>query len=277
MGKNGQNGHNGNGYNGNGQDHGAPGGRGADPASGDSARDDAAPNIIRFPAAANRDRRRRPATGTATGTQAGAGRVPMINLPPVTKAVIATFIAVHVLLQLLAPGLLGPAYENFSFIPGRYTGALPFTAWALAAPVSYAFLHGGWTHLILNSVMMAALGTGVERWLGGRLMLALFLFCGIAGALCQFALAPQSTVPVVGASAGISGLFAGALLMMQRLGQTRRGARGLLPFILIWIAISAVFGVTGAPDGSSVAWAAHIGGFLAGFLFLRPVLRRRGL
>lgn len=234
-------------------------------------RDDAVQrNIVRFPVASGRGSRQKRQEPDNNPERSA----PLINLPPATKGMILLFAAIHVGLNFLNPSLRDQAFETFGFIPARYTGGLPFQAWALAAPLTYAFLHGSWGHLGLNSVMMAALGTGAERWLGAKRMIILFLACSVAGALCQFALSPFSPAPVVGASAGISGLFAVVVVMMQRMNAGQAAGRSLVPFILVWIGVSVVSGLIGAPGGGPIAWGAHIGGFLAGFIFLRPLSRR---
>ena len=133
-------------------------------------------------------------------------------------------------------------------------------------------LHGSWAHVLINGAMLMAFGAGVERWLGAWRMLGLFTVCGLAAVAVQFALNPASTDPVIGASGGLSGLFAAVLVMMQHQG-AMRGRFGLWPLIALWLVTTVAFGYTGAPDGSAIAWAAHVGGFIAGFAFL-PLFRR---
>lgn len=74
---------------------------------------------------------------------------------------------------------------------------------------------------------------------------------------------------MIGASGGISGLFAAAIVMMNKSGQEMGGKVGILPFALLWIGLSIGFGMLGGPDGSLIAWAAHVGGFLGGFIALK--------
>lgn len=239
-------------------------GNGHDPQSGEREK------IVHFPTLAERDRMRR----AQQKAERKAGREPLLNLPPVTKAMVLVFLGIHIAIQLLA----GPEqqywiYEHFGFVPGVYTGYGTFGWYALAGPLTYMVLHGSWVHVLLNSVMMMAFGTGAERWMGGRRMAVFFVLCSLASALIHFALNADSTNPVIGASGGISGLFAAMLLMMQAMGMGGVGRYGIWPFVVLWIGISMIFGFTGGPDGSTVAWAAHIGGFLAGFVFLKPVMR----
>ena len=86
-------------------------------------------------------------------------------------------------------------------------------------------------------------------------------------------LAPHSDAPIIGASGGISGIFAAVILLMKRNRMGFEGRFGLWPFIILWIVIAGVFGALGSPDGGNVAWAAHIGGFFAGFLLLDPLMK----
>lgn len=198
---------------------------------------------------------------------------PMINLPPATKLMVLAIVGVHILTRFVSPPAQYWLFANFGFVPAAWTGRAAFTPMTAFSPLTYMLLHGGWSHVLMNGVMLMAFGTGIERWLGGRRMCLFLVLCGLASALVHFALNPFSADPVVGASGGISGLFAAVLVMMQRMGQGVGGRHGLWPFILLWVVISVLFGITGGPGGSSIAWAAHIGGFLAGLLFLKPVMR----
>lgn len=206
-------------------------------------------------------------------------KTPLLNIPPVTRFMLIAFLAVHVLTDvLLSDQMQYDIFRSFGFVPGYYTGTLPFGWQALVGPLTFTFLHGSWSHILLNGFMMMAFGTGVERWMGGKRLLVFFMLCNVCAALAQFVFDPFSTAPVIGASGGLSGLFAAVLLMMQKQDGLGAGNRhGILPFILLWIAISVVFGLLGGPGGSSIAWAAHIGGFLAGFILFKPVMKARFL
>lgn len=224
--------------------------------------------IIHFPSLAERDRLRR-----AQEKKNRPPREPMINLPPATKYLAAAFLLFHIAIQFLPEPAQYWVYDHFGFISARYTGEMPFDLYALAAPLTYMFLHGSWTHVLMNTVMTAAFGTGVERLMGPRRMLVYFVLCSVAAMLAQFAADPFSVDPVIGASGGLSGLFAAILVLMQKMGAGGTGRYGIWPFVLLWVGISVVFGMMEAPGGGSVAWVAHIGGFIAGFVFLKPVMR----
>ena len=240
-------GHNGSG---NGHDHG-----------GDDSDNDEA-NVIRLPLQDNNPPPPAP------------GREPLINLPPVTKYFIFLLIAIHGALQLFTEDQRDWIYSHFGFVAGAYTGHAPFTAAAIVAPLTYMLLHGSWMHVLMNSVMLAAFGAGLERMMGGRKMLILFVLCGLAAIAVQFITHPTSTDPVIGASGGITGFFAALLVVMQQMNGSP-GRYGIWPLVIVWIAAEATFGVTGAgPGGGNVAWIAHIGGFLAGLFLLKPILRK---
>lgn len=166
--------------------------------------------------------------------------------------------------------------------------------WTLA---SYALLHGGWLHVISNAIWLAAFGSPVARRLGSSRFLSLMGLSAIAGALLHWWSREFDVVPLVGASAAVAGAMAAAArfvfapgLPFGALGDERvvraipvepltrllsNGRAGL--FILIWFVTNILFGSGLVPilgEETSIAWEAHIGGFLAGLL-LFPLLDPR--
>jgi membrane associated rhomboid family serine protease len=203
-------------------------------------------------------------------------REPMFNLPPATKYLILALLVIHVAMQFTSPAEQDWIYTHFGFVAGSYTGHAPFSWMNVAAPLTYMLLHGNWLHVGMNSFMLAAFGAGVERLMGATKMLILFVFCGLAAVAVQFAYAPTLADPVIGASGGISGLFAAVLLMMQKGSYVQPGRYGIWPLVIIFIVMQAGFGSSGiGPGGGNIAWVAHIGGFLAGLVLLKPVIRLR--
>ena len=202
---------------------------------------------------------------------------PMVRIPPVTGWLIGLNVAVHLARSFLPPEQDDVVVSMLGFDPARLV--LEHDPAAIGTLITYQFLHGGWEHLLLNMISLLAFGPGIERPLGRIRFLVLYLLCGVAGALVETAFSPlQGDDLMVGASAGISGVF-GAILVLWRIN--RPGARqlGLLPMAAIWIVLLAVTGMmgVGSPD-APVAWIAHIGGFIAGMilgaLFKRSLLRR---
>lgn len=176
-------------------------------------------------------------------------------------------LAFHVGLVILPPEKAAAAVWQLSFIPIRFAGAGLFDGQTLTL-VTHMFVHGGWMHVLMNVAMLMAFGTGIEKAAGPWRFFALFLICGMLGAVAHFFLFMGSGDPMIGASGGISGLFGGLLRLMPGGNDPRR----LAPFIAVWIGISLLFGMMGAPGSSdSVAWVPHVAGFAAGLFLVHPV------
>lgn len=252
-------------------------------------------NVIRMPSLAERDRMRRekekavkeaakaqkePFWGSAVrsprSSRGGGAPAAILNIPVATKFFMAAIVIVHAVNSfVLSPAQLDWVYTYLGFVPGRYTGSVfvPSALWAaVLSPLTYMFIHGSWLHVIMNGVMLMAFGSGVERWLGAKKMLILFTGCSLVAVLVHFLVEMESIAPVIGASGGLSGLFAAILLLMKQTGATGNSRYGLWPFIIIWVLISVGFGMAGGPGGSQIAWIAHLGGFFAGFILLKPVM-----
>jgi membrane associated rhomboid family serine protease len=195
---------------------------------------------------------------------------PALNLAPATARLILFLVALHLIRQLLPPSLDEALVELTAVVPVLYTQA-PFDLSWLWRPFTYMALHGGWLHLIVNVTMLAALGSGVERAIGATRFLTIFFLCGIAGAASHVAAYPDSADAIVGASGGISGLFAAVVLAMRQ-----RSGQRLLPLAAIWIAVMVVTGALGVGgDGDqNIAWVAHVGGFVAGLLLFSLLATR---
>ncbi|MEQ8344490.1 MAG: rhomboid family intramembrane serine protease [Sneathiellaceae bacterium] len=205
--------------------------------------------------------------------QGTGGGQPLLNLPPMVTALLVITVGIYIVQMLLPHGMEQELIFRFGFIPLRFGTALedPLT---LVTPVSYMFLHGGFFHLVINMVFLASFGSGVERLMGGGNLVLFYIVSGVAGAFAQYVLDPTSFVPMVGASGAISGLFGAVILMMNRVGGGNR--QQVLILVVVWIGISVVFGMTGVPGvAEQIAWAAHVGGFLAGLALFAILFRRR--
>lgn len=165
--------------------------------------------------------------------------------------------------------------------------------------LGYALLHGSWGHVLLNGVWLAAFGTPVARRCGAARFALLSAAAAVGGAAAHLLLHPLGVAPLVGASAVVSGLMAAAARFVfapsarrppghegagdpaarptQSLGELVRNRSAAL-FLAIWFATNLLFGLLAAPLGvtdASIAWEAHIGGFLVGLLLLPLIERRR--
>jgi membrane associated rhomboid family serine protease len=154
--------------------------------------------------------------------------------------------------------------------------------------VTYAFLHGSLPHLALNSLWLLAFGSPVARRFGDVRFLLFFLVCAVAGAIAYALVRSTDVIPMVGASGAISGAMAAATRFALRsdvplivlradpgvmdrlpalpLAQALADRR-VLVFLIVWFGTNLVFGLVPALSEGTVAWEAHVGGFLVGLLF----------
>ena len=248
---------------------------------------------------------------------------PMFNAPAVVVALALLLVATYAAFDWAGPRMQDLVLVNFSFVPGRLTVALwPAEAIKLlvraradpaaldqvramrdlhalsggAKPwtlLTYAFLHGSWTHVLLNTVWLVAFGPPVARRFGTARFLAFMGVAAVVSALAQWISAPMEFAPLIGASGADSGLMGAVTRFMFQPGAPL-GASGFRAFqaadtvpaaslggiladprarifLGVWLVTNFVFGAFARPLGLSdmpVAWVAHLGGFAAGlFLF----------
>jgi len=216
---------------------------------------------------------------------------PALNVPRSVTGVAALLTGVQFVKNLLPYEMRITLLLALAFMPARYSGAAPELPGgyltAVTSFVTYMTVHAGWVHLVVNLLWMLAFGSAVARRMDDLLFLYFSVLCGVAGAFTHLLFHMGELVPVVGASAAISGQMAGALRFMfgarplpgQRmpdfveaprmsLGQTFSDTRFLI-FLAIWVGLNAYFGLSSvriAGEEGSIAWEAHIGGFLCGLL-----------
>ena len=177
---------------------------------------------------------------------------------------------------------------NFLFFLVELSGGEPFILqWAfvpsrfLANPVgdlltlfTSMFMHGGWVHLGGNMLYLWIFGDNVEDRLGHGKYLVFYLLCGLAATFAQLAFSMGSNIPNLGASGAIAGVL-GAYLVMFPQGRVRvlQGQRVIpMPALIVigfWFVLqlfSGIGSIANIADTGGVAYMAHIGGFIAGFV-----------
>ena len=191
-------------------------------------------------------------------------RPPAINLPPLTLALLLVMAGVHFGLLFAPPGVERLVVTYFAFIPAAYQSA-DWPLWSLVvAPFSYALLHGGIGHLVLNGVMLAVMGQVLERRLGPARFLLLFAAGAAGGALAHVLIGGSPGAPLIGASAGVGGLYGAGLVLQRRgvwLGPNTSALVALAGLFVIINLIGVVLPILG-----HIAYGAHLGGFIAGAL-----------
>ncbi|WP_420140943.1 rhomboid family intramembrane serine protease [Sphingomonas sp.] len=167
------------------------------------------------------------------------------------------------------------------FIPARIAGLQVIGALPLwLTPLSATLLHAGMLHLGFNLLMLFYCGREDEVALGAPGVLVLYICGAYAAAVAQYIAGPMSVTPMIGASGAISALVgAYAILYGRRLPSKYppEVARWLhIAWLAVaWIAVQLLLGLASRTEGVAIAAAAHIGGFLAGLLLARPLLRWR--
>jgi membrane associated rhomboid family serine protease len=208
--------------------------------------------------------------------------IPSSRFPAATVGIIA--INALVFLKELK---LGPHLEqmllDFAIVPARYTQ--PDVARFFSAPeqifafFSSMFLHGGWIHLLGNMWTLWIFGDNVEDRLGRSRYVGLYLASGIAAALLHIFFNAGSLVPTIGASGAIAGVM-GGYFRFYPFAKVETvvppfffGPIFVLPAVLFlgwWFLLQFFNGAASLSAGrqgfSGVAWWAHVGGFLFGFI-----------
>jgi membrane associated rhomboid family serine protease len=220
----------------------------------------------------------------------------MLNVPGVVTATLGLLALIHALrVWVLPPRAYLELLKQFSFVPARYEAAAACGVPDALGPkiwtfVSYALIHGDLTHLVVNGVWFLAFGSAIARRFGAMRFLSFFAATAAAGAAVHLAMHLGECVPMVGASAAISGFMAAAMrfafqhggpLGMWRAHETHAYHVPAAPlrvaltdprivaFLVVWFGLNLLLGLgslslTG--EEQELAWEAHVGGFLAGLL-----------
>ena len=175
-------------------------------------------------------------------------------------------------------------------VPGLGVTAIP----VYLTLISSMFMHGGLAHIGGNMLYLWIFGDNLENVMGHLRYLLFYLLCGVIASLCHVFtshLTDQSSlVPSLGASGAISGVLGGYMLLFP----TRRvrvwfilGFWAVPAFLAVgmWFVFQVINGVgaLGGKEGSGIAYAAHIGGFIAGLILVKlfarqpRVIERRGI
>jgi len=138
---------------------------------------------------------------------------------------------------------------------------------------SAMFMHGGWMHLGGNLLYLWIFGDNVEHRFGSLKFLAFYLLSGIVATFAQIAMNPDGVIPNLGASGAISGVLGAYLVLFPR-----NRVNAVFFFVIVSLPAIFVLGMWGlmqfvqgagsfsmaARNTGGVAYAAHIGGFIAG-------------
>lgn len=204
--------------------------------------------------------------------------IPSRTWPGVTVTLITINILVFLYQWSLPPAGLDTFFYTFGLIPAEFSLAAAFTS---------MFVHAGPAHLAGNLLYLWIFGDNVEDRLGHPRFAVFYLMTGLVAALAQASMDPASRTPIVGASGAVAGVMGAYLLLYPR-----SRVLTLLPFPLmlfevpalfflgLWFGLQFLSGLSSLGTGSElpggVAFWAHVTGFIAGIVLVRPMrLRER--
>lgn len=207
-------------------------------------------------------------------------RNPSGRTPYVTWALIALNVAIFfAYFPAGTPESVQQVYDTWGMVPNALWQGEGFHTLLTAM-----FVHGGWLHLTLNMLFLRIFGDNLEAELGRLQFLAFFLISGLVAFGLQFLAAPLSMVPVAGASGAVAGVMGGYLLMFPRARVDlliyyvigfRTVAVPAWALLSLWFAVQVWGGLTTSASGSVAFWA-HVGGFLTGVILCVRPWRLRG-
>jgi membrane associated rhomboid family serine protease len=199
------------------------------------------------------------------------------TVPVVTYALIALNI-LFFFLELSG----GDAFiEKWAFVPTRFLanpGADFLTIF------SSMFMHAGWVHLGGNMLYLWIFGDNVEDRFGQVKFLVFYLVCGVAATFAQLAFSSASSIPNLGASGAVAGVLGAYILMFPQGRVQVLMGRSVIPMpalvvIGLWIVLqffNGIGSIANTADTGGVAYMAHIGGFVAGFVLTFVLGGNRG-
>ena len=201
-------------------------------------------------------------------------REPLLNAPWPAVALVAAMVAAYVAQLALGDAAVAARY---GFAPADLDEGRLFTL------LTYQFLHGGWPHVGMNALWAMAFAPPVARLLGPAAagVIAFFVFYLLCGAFAAIGFSllqlHQAFPPLVGASGAVAGLMGAASRLIYRTeGLTPLTDRRVVTMGLAWGGINVVLGMIGFAPGMgqvTIAWEAHLAGYLAGLLMIGPLAR----
>ncbi len=171
---------------------------------------------------------------------------------------------------------------KWAFVPSRFLGN---PSGDLLTLFTSMFMHAGWVHLGGNMLYLWIFGDNVEDRFGHVVFTIFYLLCGLAATFAQLAFSTGSNVPNLGASGAIAGVL-GAYILLFPQGKVNvlvgQGVSQVSALIVIggWIVLqffSGIGSIANTADTGGVAYMAHIGGFIAGFVLAFVFRGNRGV
>ncbi len=207
---------------------------------------------------------------------------PIFNAPSVVMWIMGLTIGAHFMRLLLSDQAEFWLFHKLAYIPARYLDASLFNLDPVAgiiSPLGYTLLHADFLHLFMNMGFLLAFGSVIARRMNVVSFLAIYGISALVGAFTVQFVEPTAVTPVIGASGAVSGTVGAvaslALFRQRNVPPPPRPFNRLgvsIIFVIIWFITSVGIGLVPAEAlglPGRIAWEAHLGGFIAGFLLIR--------
>jgi membrane associated rhomboid family serine protease len=194
--------------------------------------------------------------------------------PWVTLALIAINVAIFLYQLYLGPKAAMDLFWQQGAVAAKLSQLKLFSRqslWLVPTMFSSLFLHAGWVHLIGNMWFLWVFGEALEDDLGPWRYLAFYLFCGFFACIFHVLVAGKITAPLIGASGAIAGVLGGYLRRLPKapiftiVFWRLRPEPAYIP-AFVWLGLWLALQFYGLRQGGTVAWVAHLGGFVTGLL-----------
>jgi membrane associated rhomboid family serine protease len=210
--------------------------------------------------------------------------IPSRTFPIVNYLLIAANLLIFAY-ELSLGRFLDPYIYSHAVIPNQFI-SVGLTADQIVRLTATMFFHGGWLHLLGNMLYLWIFGDNVEDRLGHFKYLIFYLLVGYIASFAHIFSYPQSDVPLIGASGAIAGVLGAYLILFPR----AKVLTLIFLFIIIqvvpipaviflgfWFLLQLLSGTVSMADqgGQSVAFWAHVGGFVAGMLLVKLFAMRK--
>lgn len=202
------------------------------------------------------------------------------RFPVVTLLLIVANVLVFLWQQSLGARGFERAVQAFGTVPfeishGTDVG-VPGPAPIYLTLLTSMFMHANWMHLGGNMLFLWIFGDNLEDRMGSGKFVLFYLLCGLAADFAQILINPDGHVPGIGASGAIAGVLGGYLLLFPGANVRTLGRYGVMEvpawlMLGFWILTQVLAGMAqwGGREQGGVAYAAHVGGFIAGLVLVK--------
>lgn len=207
---------------------------------------------------------------------------PSERTPYVTYGLMALNIAVFLYgyAFITSDQALNQFYYDYAMIPARISQGENYLSL-----MTSIFMHAGLMHLAGNMLFLWIFGDNLEDVMGHIPFLIFYLICGVGADIAQFAFDAHSPIATVGASGAIAGLMGGYLLLYPK------AKVDIFIFLIIfirivpipawlmlgvWFGLQVFNGISADMSVGGVAYWAHAGGFVVGFILTLPLWLKLG-